>query len=300
MDLKALRYFAEIVRYGSFGKASDAIPLSQPALSKSIRLLEEELGVILLERGPRGVGVKTTAAGEVVLQRAHAMLRERDQLIEDLDALRGLKQGRLKIGLPPIASAALFADLIAQYRERYPAIGVELREEGSEGLETALRSGEIEVAATLLPVRADLDFLFILNDPMVLVTSRHHQLATRERLRLTELKDAPFVMLDGGYLLNRMVKDACAANGFTLKEAARTAQLDFALALVAAGTGVMFLPRIVALRHATEGIRFVQIECRALDWNVALAWRKGAALSHAAQAWLDLITQALRQARTPN
>ncbi|HJV72850.1 MAG TPA: LysR family transcriptional regulator [Noviherbaspirillum sp.] len=293
MDLKALRYFAEIVRYGSFGKASEAIPLSQPALSKSIRLLEEELGVTLLERGPRGVGARTTAAGEIVLKRAHAMLRERDQLLEDLGELRGLKQGWLKVGLPPIASAALFADLITQYRDRYPGIGVELREEGSEGLEVALRSGAIEVAATLLPVRADLDFLYILTEPMMLVMSRHHPLAKRKRVRLAELKDAFFVMLDGGYLLNRMLEEACAANGFIIKEAARTAQLDFALALVAADAGIMCLPKIVARRHATEGISFVPIACRSLDWNVALAWRKGAELSHAAGAWLDLVRETL-------
>lgn len=292
MDLRALRYFSEIVRYGSFGKAAEGIPLSQPALSKSIHLLEDELGVSLLERGRRGVGVKTTAAGEIVLRHARTMLQERDALVAELDSLRGLKQGKLQIGLPPLGSAEVFARFIADYRERYPAIEVQLREEGSEGLEQAVRSGEIEIAATLLPVRPDLHSLFVIKEPMMLAVPRHHPLARRKRIRIAELNGVPFIVLEGGFVLNRMVRDACAASGFSLLEAARSAQPDFALALVAAGVGVMCLPRLVAERHANDGVRLVQMEGSALDWQVALVWRKGTELSYAATAWLELIQAA--------
>ncbi|MGF6727780.1 DNA-binding transcriptional LysR family regulator [Paraburkholderia sp. GAS41] len=289
MDLKALRYFTEIVRHGSFARASEAIPLSQPALSKSVRTLEEELGETLLERGRRGVGVRLTAAGELVHGRAQAMLKERDALMTDLHALHGLRQGTLRIGLAPVGSAEIFANLIAQYHERFPAIDFELRERGSEDLEEAVRSGEIEVAATLLPVRPDLASMFILKAPIVVAVPRYHPLAERKRIQLSELRDTPFVMLEAGFLLNRRIREACSAHGFTPAEVAHSAHPNFALALVAAGAGVTCVPRLVAERHVNDGVQLLALAGRDLEWNLAFVWRKGATLSVAAKEWLKLV-----------
>lgn len=291
MDLKALRYFTEIVRQGSFARASETIPLSQPALSKSINGLEEELGERLLERGRRGVSVKVTAAGELVMRRAEAMLHERNALLSDLQALRGLQRGTLRIGVAPVGSAEIFANLIAQFHERYPTIELVLREQGSEDLEEAVRSGEIEVAVTLLPVRPDLAALFIVKSPIVVAVSRNHPLAERKRVRLEALRDASFVMLESGFLLNRRIRDACVACGFTPREVAHSAHPNFALALVAAGAGIMCIPRLIADRNANDGIRLLALVARGLDWRLAFAWRKEAVLSVAARAWLDLIRE---------
>ncbi|RQR69835.1 MULTISPECIES: LysR substrate-binding domain-containing protein [unclassified Burkholderia] len=291
MDLKALRYFTEIVRHGSFARASEAIPLSQPALSKSINTLEEELGERLLERGRRGVNVRLTAAGEVVLRRAQAMLDERDTLLSDLQALRGLRRGTLRIGVAPVGSAEVFANLIALYHERFPCIDLALREQGSEDLEEAVRSGEIEVAVTLLPVRPDLASLFVVRAAIVLAVPRNHPLAARKRVRLDELRDAPFVMLEPGFLLNRRIRDACAANGFTPREVAHSAHPNFALALVAAGAGIMCIPKLVADRHVNDGVTLIALTARELDWRLAFVWRKDAVLSVAAQEWLKLVRE---------
>ncbi|GLU33566.1 LysR substrate-binding domain-containing protein [Trinickia caryophylli] len=291
MDLKALRYFTEIVRQGSFARASEAIPLSQPALSKSINGLEEELGERLLERGRRGVSVRMTAAGELVMRRAEAMLQERNALLADLEALRGLQRGTLRIGVAPVGSAEIFANLIAQFHERYPTIELVLREQGSEDLEEAVRSGEIEVAVTLLPVRPDLAALFIVKSPIVVAVPRNHPLAERKRVRLEDLRDTSFVMLESGFLLNRRIRDACVACGFTPREVAHSAHPNFALALVAAGAGIMCIPQLIADRNANDGIRLLTLVSRGLDWRLAFAWRKEAVLSVAAKAWLDLIRE---------
>lgn len=289
MDLKALRYFTEIVRRGSFARASEAIPLSQPALSKSIHTLEEELGEILLERGRRGVSLCLTPAGKLVHQRAQAILQERDALETDLHALRGLRQGTLRIGLAPVGSAEIFANLIAQYHERFPSIDFELREQGSEALEAAVRSGEIEVAATLLPVRSDLASLNVLKAPIVVAVPRSHPLAERKRIKLSDLRNTPFVMLEEGFLLNRRIREACLTHGFAPNEVARSAHPNFALALVAAGAGVMCIPRLVAERHVNDGVRLLTLAGRDLQWNLAFVWRKGTTLSVAAKEWLKLV-----------
>lgn len=299
MNLRSLHYFTEIVRLGSYGKAADSIPLSQPALSKAIRQLEDELGATLLERGRRGVGVKMTAAGEVLWQHARTMLDGQVQLLADLEALRGLRQGVLRLGLPPLGSAEVFAGPIAHFREQYPAVRLQLREQGSEELEQALRAGEIELTATLLPLRPDLDALPVRTEPMMLAVPRQHPLASRASVALTELDGVPLVQLENGFVLNRMVHDACIAAGFAPQEGARSAQPNFALALVAAGVGVMCLPRLVAQRHANEGIRLLPLDAPQLDWRLAMAWRRGVPLSPAARAWLALVERECVVPATP-
>ncbi|WP_227893723.1 LysR family transcriptional regulator [Burkholderia vietnamiensis] len=289
MDLKAFRYFDEIVRQGNFGKAAKRLPLSQPALSKAIRLLEDELGVTLLERGRRGVAVKLTSAGEVVLQHARAILAERERMQFDLDALRDLDRGELRLGLPPVGSAELFAAPLAEFRERYPGVSIHLHEHGSAELEQAVRDGELELAATMLPVRTDLQAMFIRREPMVLAVPRGHALETHVRVHLHELNGVPFIALNEGFALTRRLREACIAQGFTINEVAHSAQPNFALALVAAGLGVTCLPRLVARRHGNAGVRLIDLDAPGLEWRVAIVWRKGTTLSWAARAWLDLI-----------
>jgi len=119
-------------------------------VSKAIKHLEDEIGVPLFDRiGHRS---KLTAAGEIVYQRALRMLAERNDLMAELDQLRGLKRGTLRLGLPPVGSSTLFAPLFAAYHKRHPGVEIRLVEHGGERLEELLLSGEIELAASLLPV----------------------------------------------------------------------------------------------------------------------------------------------------
>ena len=139
MDIRHLRVFVEVVRNGGFSAAARAIHATQPTVSKAIALLEEEVGMPLLERDRHGV--RMTQAGEVVYRRAQAMLVERDDLRAELAELKGLHRGELRLGLPPLGSDMLFAPLFAAYRTRYPSIDLHLLEQGSEALEESLGAG---------------------------------------------------------------------------------------------------------------------------------------------------------------
>ncbi|PWK92092.1 LysR family transcriptional regulator [Fulvimonas soli] len=290
MDLRGLRYLVEVVRHGGFARAAEHAHASQPTLSKALAQLEGELGERLLERDRRGV--RLTAAGEVVHRHALAMLAEAARLREELDALRGLRRGELRLGLPPLGSSVLFAPLLARYRRQHPQIEIRLLEHGSRRLERAVLAGELDVAATLLPVGEGLDHQPVRDEPMIALLPQSHPRAGAKRFRLEWLADTPLILFEEGFALNRLIREACARHGVAPHETVRSAQVDFVLALVAAGGGIALLPRLTVQGRSLDGLAALPLAAADLRWRMVLAWRRGSALSPAARAWLALVAGA--------
>src|ERR1700754_3508116 len=191
MELRTLKSFVEVVRQGGFSQAAKVVFATQSTVSKAVKQLEDELGLPLLDR--LGHKSRLTAAGEIVYRRAIRLLAERDDLRAELEEWRGLKRGVLRLGLPPVGSATLFAPLFALYRQRFPEIEIRLSEHGSDRLNELLVAGEIDFAG-LLPA-----------DP---------PWAGRERVTLADLRETPFILFETGFALNRVIRDACRRNGF--------------------------------------------------------------------------------------
>ena len=291
MDLRTLRAFVEVVRRNGFSAASREIFASQPTVSKAVRQLEDEVGLDLLHRLPHGV--RPTEAGEVVLRHAQAMLASRDTMLAELDALRGLTRGHLRLGLTPFGSAALFAPLVGRFRAAHPDITIALLEQGSLTLSEAVLGGEIEMAMAILPIAAGLEWQPVWDDPLVALLPEGDPLAGREAIRLEELRDRPLILFETGFALNEVIQRACAARGFTPREAARSGQSDFITALVASGLGVALLPRLMVAPRAPLPKPVALGEEPDLRWQCGLIWRQDGALSPAARAWLEMVRAAL-------
>ncbi|MCK1351390.1 LysR family transcriptional regulator [Bradyrhizobium sp. CW7] len=287
MEIRTLRAFVEVVRQGGFSRAAKTVFATQSTISKAVKQLEDEIGVPLLDRiGHRS---KLTAAGEIVYQRALRILAERDDLIAELGELRGLTRGTLRLGLPPVGSGTLFAPLFAIYRKRYPSIDIRLVEYGSERLEEVLLSGEIELAASLLPVSEEFEWQDIQREPLTVLLPADHALSHRRSVDLLALRELPFILFESGFALNRVILDACHRHGFEPTVVARSSQIDFIVSLAATGMGVAFLPRMIAEQRKHPSVARVPLAERDTDWHIAMIWRRGAYLSHAAKAWLDLV-----------
>ncbi|MGE8407230.1 MAG: LysR family transcriptional regulator [Pseudomonas sp.] len=290
MDFKQLRSFIEVVHRGGFTQAAHTLHISQSAVSKQIAQLEQDLGVVLLER--HASRLHLTAAGKVVLERGEAMLHLSQALQNELDDLSQLARGELRLGLPLLGSDALFAGLFAEYRRRYPNINVQLLEGGSRSIEQAVLSGELELGGSLTPNDPAFDHQPFCNEQMDALLPLDHPLAGNASVQLAELADTPFLLYQRSFVLNDRLLSACQALGFTPKEGGRSGQADFLAALVAAGQGVVLLPRVVARALERPGVvRLSLSQPEDLRWDIAFIWRRGAYLSAAARAWLQLLRE---------
>ncbi|CRM02202.1 MULTISPECIES: LysR family transcriptional regulator [Pseudomonas] len=298
MNLRTLRAFVEVVRQGGFSQAAEVVSLTQSSVSKAVKTLEDELGTPLLSR--LGHKNELTAAGEIAYSRALVMLAEHNDLVAQINDLRGLKRGVLRIGLPPVGCGVVFATMFATYRSRYPDIDIELTEYGSKKLRECLDAGEVDLAALLLPIDEGFDYQPVRNEPLMAVLPIGHPLAARASIDFTDLADSPFILFEAGFALNAKILKACERKGVMPKITARSGQIDFIVDLVSAGLGVAFLPRMLAHKHQHAGIALIPLDEPHTDWHIALAWRASAHLPPAARAWLELAREPQRSTGHPD
>ena len=203
MEFRLLRSFTEVVRCGGFSQAARSLASTQSTISKAVKQLENELGTILLDRS--GHRCVMTPAGEVVYRRGIKLLADRDDVLAELDEIRGLQRGVLRLGIPSVGNIKLFAPVVCTYRERYPQIELRLIEHGSNQLEKHLRAGDIDIAGILEPQSPDFEWEPIRSKPIVALLSSVHPLSRCGSLKLTDLRDVPFVLFDLGFRLHGMI-----------------------------------------------------------------------------------------------
>lgn len=287
MELRAIRAFVEVVRQGGFSNAAKTVFATQSTVSKAVKQLEEELGIELLDRiGHRS---RLTAAGEIVYRHGTAMLAQGHEMQVELEELRGLKRGVFRLGFPLIGSTTLFAGVFSAFRQKYPNVDLQLVEHGGKRLEELLLAGELDLAASLLPVSEEaFEWQEVRREPMDLLVSADHPLAQRTTVSFRDLAEFPLVLYAQGFALNPIILEACRSNGFSPQIAVQSGQVEFIIELVAANLGVALLPRLIANQRPHPHTRLIPIDQPAVFWHMALIWRRGGYLPPAARAWLEL------------
>jgi DNA-binding transcriptional LysR family regulator len=134
----------------------------------------------------------------------------------------------------------------------------------------------------------DFEWQELRREPIDVLLAADHPLAQRAQLSFAELADEPFVLYGSGFALNSIILEACQESGFTPKVTARSSQLDFITELVAAKLGIAFFPRMIVEQRPHPLVRRIAVGRPAIYWRLAMIWRRGGYLSHAAQAWLAL------------
>ena len=242
MTLNELRYIVAVARERSFGRAAAKCFVSQPALSVAIQKLEEELGAPLFERGKSEVTI--TPVGERIVEQAQKVLEETARIREIAQAGRNQLVGLLKLGVIYTVGPYLLPDLIPALHARAPQMPLDIEENLTENLETALRTGQIDAAIIALPFQpAGIVTDFLYEEPFQVVVPQGHKWAKRKSIAPDELPAEHTILLNVGHCFRDQVLDACPELNRADAQVTRTNSLETVRNMVASGLGVSVLPR---------------------------------------------------------
>jgi DNA-binding transcriptional LysR family regulator len=262
LDSRRLRVLVEVARHGSFSAAAEALGYTQPAVSRQIATLEAEVGTTLIRRVPKGAVL--TDAGQLLVERAEAILARLHDVESELRALAGLEGGRLRMATFASAASSIVPLAIASFRERHPA--VELNVMMADPIESMprLRAGELDLVlshdrALGEPVLASgqvsgpaqapsgFEFVHLFDDPMYVAMPAGHPLADEPRLRLARFANEPWMLATTHTCPDsRLFLRACHEAGFEPQIAFQNDDYPAILGFVAAGVGVALIPDMAA------------------------------------------------------
>jgi len=264
MDLRRIKHFVVLSETLNFHRAAERLHIAQPALSVSIRKLEEELGVQLFLRASSGVTL--TVSGKMVLQEAKQLLFHGEQLTEAASNSMDGTGGRLEIGFVGSAIHGLLQRLLPQFRVAYPGVELVLREGTSISIVQQLEDRSLDVGLIRVPLMTPTKATIatLEKDVFMAALPRGHALAAKGPLALAELASELFIIYSAQHPtssaagLHSAMMIACQTAGFTPRVAQQAVQIQTVLALVESGLGVALVPSIMK-RHVSERIVYRQL-----------------------------------------
>ncbi|MEU5565074.1 LysR family transcriptional regulator [Micromonospora musae] len=259
MQIEALDVLRTVARHGSITAAARELRYTQSAVSRQIAALEAEFGVVLFDRLPRGVTL--TEEGRHLLPHAEAVLDRLTTARRELDALRGLGAGRLRVGAFPTAVAALVPRALADFRAAYPEVGVSLVEDRTPALLERLLAGDTDLAVVSAPPDQPLDttrfdLRHLLDERLLVAVPRRHALVGRDTVRLAELAEESFIA--GSTDQADPLMRASMPPGFRPRIDIVAADWTGKLGCVSAGLGVALIPAL-AVRAAPADLALLRL-----------------------------------------
>lgn len=259
IENRQIRYFLALAEHLHFGKAANAVNLTQPSLSRQLSSLEEQLGCILVSRNTRTA--ELTAAGKEFQRLASGLMLGLDDAVRSTRAVaRGL-QGELKIGFISYVAWTILPAIAKSYFESYPTVQVHLHEMLPIDLVEKVKSGEIDVGVTFEAVDESLMYEPLFLEPLCVVLPSNHPLADSSILTIQSLAESRFVLSpreNFPHLYDSIMR-VCRIAGFSPQEIIHTNLQQSIINLVAEGLGVSIVPQsMTKLNHA--GVSYKPIE----------------------------------------
>ena len=298
MTLSELRYIVAVARERNFGRAAAKCFVSQPALSVAIQKLEDELGAQLFERGKSEVTI--TPLGERIVEQAQKVLEEAARIREIAQAGGNQLVGLLKLGVIYTVGPYLLPDLIPALHARAPQMPLDIEENLTENLESALRTGQIDAAIVALPFQPlgiVTDFLY--EEPFQVVVPLGHKWAKRKSIAPDELPAEHTILLNVGHCFRDQVLDACPELNRADAQVTRTNSLETVRNMVASGLGVSVLPRdALTPKYHSRLVVPVPFTKPTPARRIALAYRRSFPRPAAIAAIRDAVTACRAKGRT--
>lgn len=252
MELEQLRHFLKVAVLKSFTSAANAVGLSQSALSRSIARLEDELGRPLFERQTRRV--ELSDAGRLLVERADKIIA----MVDDAGAeiCDDGQSGRVRVAAIPTIAPYMLPECLRSFQLKFPKSQIVVQEDTTENLLKKIADGEVDVAIAAQPIVAKyVDIVPLLEEELLLVTSKDHPLAVKPMIRVSDIKEFPFILLGETHCLSDNVIAFCRQKSFHPLSVERTSQLAMVQELVALGHGISLIPAMAGVRdHSSERV----------------------------------------------
>ena len=298
MELRQLIYAVEIAAERNFSRAAEKLHIAQPSLSQQVSKLEKELGVLLFKRSTNSV--ELTHAGTVFVNRSQQIIDMVEQLRQEMEDLAELRKGRVVVGSVPVTGAHVLPDVLPAFRSAYPNIEIVLVEETSKKLEELTVSGSTDVCLMSLPIEDPaLAWQPVIEEEICLAVPPDHPLAANKEqnalVSFQDLKNEPFILVKKGQGFRAIADRLCSDAGFVPQIVFESGNIETVQALVAAGMGIAFVPRMV-IRGDWNGRSPVYFSLEGKPTRtLVLAYRKGRYLSNAAEAFIETFISTLKK-----
>src|SRR5262245_59769408 len=288
MDLLQLEHFLAVVEERSFTRAAERVGRTQPAVSQSIKRLEETLGVPLFARDMPDLSL--TEAGRMLVEYARKMMRLRDEAAHRIAELQHLNSGSLSIAAHESAALYLLPGPMRQYFERFPDIKVAVHRSRPEDIPRQVMDRDMDIGFVKdQPPFRELQALEIHLDEMILIASPRHRLARRRRLDVTDLSEEPFVVHHLCSSTEQMILQLFESHGASCRIVAELWSFENMKHFVQQDVGVAVVPRITVTQELAAGA-LVTIPVDGLDMprRTLMIFRAHGYMSDSAQRFVEI------------
>ena len=290
MDLKRLYYFSQLAKTGNFTKAADQLGIAQSALSTSIKKLEQQLELKLINRTERQMSL--TAEGQVLLRHTKIILEDVEQAEKELQELKGLTSGVINFGAPAMLASYYLPDALEQFKKSYPGIQINVHEAGTATLAQMLVNGELDLAL----IRGDREHeqirhTLLAQDQIAACVPTNHEFASRNSITLEEFCQQPLVLFKNGYFLRETINSYCQQNKVQPNIHFETNLPELLKSMVRRQIGIgTCLPILVANDPQLKAIPFDP----PIPLQLGIGWKSSHYLSTAAKAFVSFLQGTLR------
>ena len=286
MEIQQLYYYMELCKQKNFTEAGYACNMTQGALSKQIRKLENELGITLIRRNTRKF--ELSKEGEIFLSYAKKMTGTYEEMLKNVQ-----KNQEIKIGCMPVLAPYHFARLVADFRKEYPDIKLVIDERiASEIQENSDRYDFLILRENMMEDQKKFRFSPLYDDKLCAVLYEKHPLYGRDRLQLKELKDDVFIFPERGSGSYEVFYKSCEKAGFEPKIAFEFPQANTIMSFVSEGVGVTITFSTVYREAKGAGVKMIPLEDE-LHSVISLFYRKNKPLDYAKKQFLNYVREHL-------
>jgi LysR family hydrogen peroxide-inducible transcriptional activator len=281
MTLTELKYIVAVARQKHFGHAAEACYVAQPTLSVAIKKLEDELGVVIFERG--GTEISTTPLGAQIVAQAERVLEQTAAIKEIAKQNKDPLVGTFRLGIIYTIAPYLLPQLVKNMIERVPQMPLVLQENFTVRLVELLRQGELDAAIMALPFPDQgLTVQDLYDEPFVVALPKHHPWADKSDIHAEDLKSETMLLLGNGHCFRDQVLEVCpemsrfSTTGDGIARTFEGSSLETIRHMVASGIGITVLPR-ASVPHVLNNdgmLRYVPFADPAPSRRVVIAWRK--------------------------